>query len=212
MRQTIPASAPTALVPLATLDDLKADLAITDTSQDSRLSGILLEASSMALAFVGRAIMRADWRDLITVVPGQSPPSLVLGRWPVVAIKALSVAQEVWSADQLKSLNTDPDTGLIYPPDSSMTLWPPGEYVITYTAGYAALGGNDPVTVPPDIQRAVRQVANSLWNSTGRDVLLKSETEQGVGSASWSSSAPGLGGMPQSSADLLMRYRRKGPR
>ncbi|MFT8586810.1 phage head-tail connector protein [Acetobacter papayae] len=210
MRRTIPVGAPAALAPLASLEDLKADLGITDNGQDARLSSLLLEASGMALAYVGRSIMRAVWRDNITIEPGAKRLQLVLGRWPLLSIKAMSIGTVSLTPEQVEALNVDPASAIIYPADTGGRLWSAGSYTIDYTAGYALPGSNDPLLIPPNIQRAVRQIATGLWHGAGRDPLLKSEAEQGVGSTSWNVSAPGLGGLPQEAASILIPYRTAG--
>ncbi|WP_146882688.1 phage head-tail connector protein, partial [Acetobacter nitrogenifigens] len=54
MRRTTPVGPPAPDAPLASLADLKADLGVSDASQDARLALLLQDASSMALAYVGR--------------------------------------------------------------------------------------------------------------------------------------------------------------
>lgn len=210
MRRTTPVGAPAALAPLASLEELKADLGITDNAQDARLGSLLLEASAMALAYVGRSIMRAVWRDIITIEPGAKQLQLVLGRWPLLSINAMSIGGVSLQPEQIQALNVDPASAIIYPADTGGRLWSAGSYVIDYTAGYAPPGSEDLLPLPPNIQRAVRQIASGLWHSTGRDPLLKSESEQGIGSTSWNSSAPALGGLPQEAASILIPYRTAG--
>lgn len=210
MRRTTPVGAPAALAPLASLEDLKADLGITDNAEDARLSSLLLEASDMALAYVGRSIMRAAWRDIIMIEQGERRLRLALGRWPLLSITAMSIGSVPLLPEQIEALNVDPASALIYPADIGGRLWSAGSYVIDYTAGYAPPDLDDLLPLPPNIQRAVRQIASGLWHSTGRDPLLKSESEQGVGSTSWNSSAPALGGLPQEAASILIPYRTAG--
>lgn len=217
MQRSIPVNAPSALKPLALLEDLKADMGITDATQDTRLSSILLEASSMAVAYIGRPILQTDWRDIFDIPPGEKLLGLVLKNYPLVQINAFSSNGTLLTGDQIAALNVEPNSGTIWPADNGVPLWISGKYVVTYTAGYIAPGDkngtpSDPWSVPLDIQRAVRLVASSIWNSSGRDPLLKSESEQGVGSTSWNTPAPGLAGMPQSAADALARYRAGGIR
>lgn len=215
MSHTIRIGAPDQLVALASLSDLKSDLRISDNTQDADLSRRLLEASSAALAYIGRPVLSSDWRDIIDLQSDQSRISLVMGRYPVTGLKALSVNGAAISADELMNVfdSMDTSTGMLYPPDGGPCLWHPARYVITYTAGYsmpAADGSGG--SIPLDIQRAVRITASASWHDADRNPNIKSESEQGVGTTSWVATAFGTGGLPQDAANLLSRYRSGGIR
>ncbi|MFW7267537.1 phage head-tail connector protein [Gluconacetobacter sp. Hr-1-5] len=208
MRQTILAGPPAQPVALALLADLKADLGVTDDAQDSRLTTLLLDASDMVRTYIGRPILSATWRDVIELGPDEKCIGLTLGRCPVTAITAFSARGEAWSADAIGTLGQNSGAGMVFPPDGGPAMWRAGRYVVTYQAGWVAPsvgddGKADPGTLPRSIQQATRLTAAALWHASGRDPLLRSESEQGVGSSSWGSSAPGVGGLPQAAADVL---------
>lgn len=216
MRRTTPVGPPAPDAPLASLADLKADLGITDTSQDAKLALLLQDASSMALAYVGRPLIDRAWCDVIELGCEARQSDLVLGRYPVSVVTGLTIGATALDADAVAALPLNPEAGIVYPPDSGHPrCWRAARYVVTYRAGYtldsvAADGTAMRGTLPASIQRAVRLTAAALWHATGRDPLLKSESEQGVGSTSWDTSAAATGGMPQAAADILDAYRPAG--
>jgi len=63
-----------------------------------------------------------------------------------------------------------------------------------------------PVTLPADIRQAVLLTARSFYAAQDRDPLLKSESEQGVGSTSWALPDATTGGLPGNAAAFLYRY------
>ncbi len=212
MRRTVQISAPAALQPLALLDDLKADLSISDNTQDAELTRLLLEASAKALKFIGRPLMQAGWQDTFMVRPGAAQDMLCLGRYPLVSIQSFCVGELSLTPDQIKDLPLDPDAAIVYPPDARMPGWMPGIYTVQYTAGYVAPGTENAGTnvVPQDLQEAIRLTAAAIWYGKGRDPNLKSESEQGVGSTSWNAPSAGSGGMPQPAVDILTSYQTGG--
>lgn len=208
MRQTIQLGTPAVGLPLALLSDLKADLGISDDLQDARLQTLLLDASDMVVAYIGRPVLSATWRDVIVLGADDQRGALTLGRYPLSAIMAFSINGNAWSSDDIAGLPFNPDAGMIYPPDGGAVSWHAGHYVITYQAGWrpsstdndgAAIAG----TVPRMVQQATRLTAAGLWHASGRDPALRSESEQGVGSTSWVTTTPGAGGLPQAAADAL---------
>ncbi|OUL65121.1 hypothetical protein HK16_18900 [Acetobacter senegalensis] len=215
MAITIRVGAPPDQVPLASLSDLKSDLKITDDTQDVDLTRRLLEASGAVLAYIGRPILSSDWRDIMDLRQDQPRISLVLGRYPVTALKVVSINGTAMGGDDLINVFNamDASCGMLYPPDGGPALWHPARYVVTYTAGYSppeadGTGG----TIPLEIQRAIRITAAASWHGGDRDPNLKSESEQGVGSTSWVAAASGTGGLPQDAANLLAGYRSGGIR
>ncbi|MCE0743339.1 hypothetical protein LWC05_05465 [Acetobacter sicerae] len=218
MRQTIPVGSPAAPALLASVDELRAALNLSQSdSTDAQLSGLLQDASDMALRYIGRSILDCAWRDTITFESSEKRLSLVLGRWPVTAITALSINGHSLSDEGIASIPLDPASGLIFPPDDAAPLWSGGRYVVNYQAGWT-LDKTDSAgvlvagTLPAAIRRAVIIAAVALWHASGRDPLLKSESEQGVGSTSWDTSASATGGMPQAAADILAAFRAVGVR
>jgi len=198
-------------LPFVALSDFKAALSIADndTSQDGVLTNMLLAASSAVQSYIGRQITVADWSDRIRIAHGDRQLSLILAVHPVLSVadvfldgQALPVPAGGWDFDPL--------CGILYP--SHGPWWWPGRYSVSYRAGWAVPGMVDDggktlaVTMPADIRQAVLTAARSFYSAKDRDPLLKSESEQGVGSTSWATPDTASGGLPADSAALLSRY------
>lgn len=207
MRTTTPAGPTPVSVPLALLSDLRADLGIAGTDEDDRLTRLLLSASETVAAYIGRPILSQAWQDVFFLSANEWRSSLTLSHWPVSEIKSLSWRGEAFSLDAIAALPVNGSAGIICPPDGQM-MWRPGRYQIVYQAGWAAPGvsSGEGVALPETIQRAVRIMAAADYHATGRDPLLKSESETGVGASSWQTPTQGTGGMPLAAAELLDSY------
>lgn len=198
-------------LPFVALPDFKAALSIAeaDTSQDTVLLPMLLAASAAVQSYIGRQITIADWSDRIRIAPGDRRLSLLLGVQPLLSItsvlrdgQALSEPADGWDFDPL--------CGILYPSDGPW--WWPGRYSVTYRAGWVVPDMSDaddnalPVTLPADIRQAVLTAARAFYSARDRDPLLKSESEQGVGSTSWATPDAVSGGLPADAAAMLSRY------
>lgn len=216
--RTISVSAPAQPVALALRDSLKVDLGITDDSQDDRLDGLLLDASSLVLDYIGRPILNGVWRDVIEIRPDEQRLSIMLGIYPVTKIMAfVSHHGGALTPDQIGDLDLMAGSGIVYPPATGPALWSPGRYVVTYQAGYTPPArGDDGLpqegTLPRGISAAVLLAAKAAWHAADRDPLLRSESEQGTGSSSWAATVAGSGGLPQAAVDRLASYRAGGVR
>lgn len=193
---------------LASLDDLKADLSIDGTASDTTLTRYLLDASSAVLAYIGRPILRAQWRDIVIVREGQRLMGMPLGALPVLSLDAITRNGSDWDADDIAACQIDNAAGLVFPP--RWAFWPPGRYVIAYQAGYelADSAADPPVigTLPRPVGRAVLLTAAAAYHAAARgDPMLRSESEQGVGSTSWTGMTADSGGLPPEAAALLDR-------
>lgn len=198
-----------AVLPLATLQSLMNALSITDGNAAGDLTDILLQASQAVTSYLGRPLLIADREERIRIRPGDVQLSLRMTVWPVTGITAvlrdgnsLPIPPDGWDYDVT--------CGILYPSESH--LWGPGCYILQYRAGWVAPGQIDdggnaiPSTVPADVRSAVLTTARALYYAQSRDPLLKSESEQGVGSTSWATPDVSSGGLPSDAAALLNRY------
>lgn len=196
-------------LPLVSLQSLMDSLSITDGNAESALADILLRASQAVTSFIGRPLLIADREETVRIRPGDIQLSLKMTVWPVTGItaivrdgKPLPVPTEGWDYDVT--------CGLLYPSDGQ--FWGAGRYVLQYRAGWVAPdqvddgGSAIPSTVPADVRSAVLITARALYYSGDRDPLLKSESEQGVGSTSWGTPDASSGGLPPDASALLSRY------
>lgn len=200
---------PTTVLPLALLADLKAELGISDTSNDTQLSDRLLEASALVLDFIGQPVLSGQWTEEFVIEGGDHLKEISLSVRPLASISSFSRNGQDWTPDQINSLILDRRAGLLSR-STHGRWWPHGMYVAVYTAGYippevAQDGAVTKGTLPLTISRAAVLTAASMMQGIGRDLSLKSESAQGVGSTSWNI-ASGTGGLPQQAADMLLSY------
>ncbi|MEW9274406.1 phage head-tail connector protein [Gluconobacter oxydans] len=214
MRSISVGSAP-ALVPLASLEDLKTDLGITDAQSDQALQRFLMDATEVVLAFIGRPLLSQTWQDQVFVRHFPRTLSLLVGAYPVQKVLGILRNGTALSQDEVDDLVIADECGEIYRPDTERPFWPPGRYEITYQAGYQPPASQDdgtalPGNIPRPIQLAIRRVAAASYYAEGRDPALKSESAQGIGSTSWVTPDPTLGGLTPEAAGLVQRYQSSG--
>ncbi|MBF0889625.1 hypothetical protein [Gluconobacter cadivus] len=196
-------------LPLVSLQSLMDSLSITDGNAGGALADILLRASQAVTSYIGRPLLIADREETIRIRPGDIQLSLKMAVWPVTGITAvlrdgrpLPAPTDGWDYDVT--------CGILYPSDGQ--FWVAGRYVLQYRAGWVAPdqvddgGSAIPSTVPADVRSAVLITARALYYAGDRDPLLKSESEQGVGSTSWGTPDASSGGLPSDAAALLSRY------
>jgi Phage gp6-like head-tail connector protein len=108
-------------MPLATLDQLKLMLGITDTSQDALLTQILAGVDRAIYSFTKRDVLEEVTVTLI--MSGNGRPDLVLPHRPVTSITSVHVDQDGYWGD-----GTNP-----FPAE---TLWTPGVHYSLIRDGY----------------------------------------------------------------------------
>ena len=214
MRSISIGSAP-ATAPLASVQDLMTDLGITDAQAFDPLERHLLDATEAVLAFIGRPILSQTWQDQVFVRHFPRTLSLLVAAYPVQKVLGIVRNGTALSQDEIDGLVIADETGEIFRPDAERPFWHPGRYEITYQAGYQLPATQDdgtalPGNIPRPIQLAVRRVAAAAYYAEGRDPSLKSESAQGIGSTSWVTPDPALGGLTPEAAGLVQRYQSQG--
>lgn len=177
---------------LVSLVEVKAWLAITDDSSDDLLSGLISRVSSSITTWIGDPILEGEYRETLTVSPGQV--SVVLSRWPAAALSAVTLdGQDILAEVQLAD-----ESGLLIRLDGAGRTrpWQRGTLVVEYTAGRAG--------APGDIKQAALTLISAEWSARGRDPGLRSI---GIGDISLSYLDPGRQPSISSVAPLLEPYR-----
>ncbi|TWB22140.1 putative phiE125 gp8 family phage protein [Nitrospirillum amazonense] len=182
---------------LVTLADAKAWLNITDSSTDDLLSSAISRASAAVTSYIGRQVLAGSYRETIELPP--LAKELVLSRWPVTTLTAVTVDGDALDVDTAARL--DGDTGTLARLDSTGRSRPwswacRAVLVVEYTAGFD--------TAPADIQDAVLQLIIAAWSARGRDPGLRSI---GIGDISLSYLAPTAQPSVDTVASLLAPYR-----
>jgi len=200
--------------PYASLSELKPYLEIMTTDiQDDYLKTLLDDASALVDSYVGRPLRLDTYLDTQSVGWNEPCDTLTLRHRPVVQIESIKRNGE--DVDFPNGITADPTLGFIRPPQPFGRFWQPGHYTTIYIAGFVVAPGlpsdtNDGaefmVTVPRAVARATLIVAADLFRSRSRDMRVRSETAQGLGSTAWLDPQPGNGGMPTEACDLLQPW------
>jgi hypothetical protein len=184
---------------LATLDSLKAELGIADAAQDAQLGAYLDQASGLIGGFTGRFFPRAQWQDVFRL-EGRPKRSLVLSQRPVLQVESLHIDGQPFTGD---AIDLDPQSGVLRPSCRiGSAEWCAWRVVVIYTTGFL-LPGQDGRTLPDVVERACLDTAKGMFHAADRDPLVRSESEQGIGSTSWLDPDPNNGGLPASVAAML---------
>lgn len=185
---------------LTTTANARADLGLpAGAPSDDQIKRFIAQASASAASFCRRAFGREtvrerfeiDWRRRCDEDEG-----LLLSRAPVVRIVSVKVDGLTLapSAYQLEERPAHP-VSLFYLRhlvDGEPRAWTGRSVTVEYEAGWLLPGESrgDPATtaapdLPPDVERAVIQLVGAAASASGRDMMVKSEDVEGVGSFSY---------------------------
>src|SRR5512132_4500470 len=114
---------------LTTLEAIGAELSLSDWYDDDYLLGLIDQASAAVRSWCGRAFALEGVSETCRLT--RPAESLVLSRWPVVTIDAISEAGTVLTGSDFE---TEADKGLLYLLDDAdgRTDWPAGKIVVAY--------------------------------------------------------------------------------
>lgn len=195
----------TALVDLALV---KAELALTATTDDVLLTAWIARASLAAAQYCNRTLVAETVRDDIWFerdpypwqVPGGSSP-LQLARWPILPTPPVAVTLDGTALTVDDDYAIDVARGQLIRLDIAgrPCSWASVPVSISYAAGYSP--------IPADIQDAVIRMVKSRWFARLRDPMLRREEIPGVYSAEWWVSTGNTGNLSPDVADLLDNYR-----
>lgn len=136
---------------IVSLDDVKAHLNITSTTNDEELRFAILAASDWVESKIGPVAKRIYTQ---TVRCGGSP--IALDHAPVISVTSVTPAGGV--ALSALSLDADLDAGLIYPAFGySWPTWTYGTVTVVYVAGRTV--------VPAAVQWATKEYVAWLWDT-----------------------------------------------
>lgn len=186
---------------LTTVSNLRLDLGYGPAEPSDAALNRLIDVTSAAVeTYCNRIFARETVRETFDCVAGEN--WILLERYPVYQFVTLSVDGEVYDA-----ANYQNDDGFLYRLDDEgrRVPWGGGPFVVEYSAGYG-LPSDDPALpgpqLPFDIQSAISAEISAKQAQKGRDPLVRSEMEEGVGSTSWFAGG-GLSASSSSSGNLL---------
>lgn len=191
---------------LVSVADLKAFLAITSTSMDTKLTALKADIEAMVKTYCGRDLLVPS-TDYTEYYDGDGSLQLIVNQRPVISVASIYIDPSCLfeSGTLVPNLNSGSPAELI----SSARKLNSGiielfsyaflrgrrSVKITYSAGYA--------TVPSDLQRAVKLIAAKAWKM--QDLQMTGQISQQVGDKTVTYEPDSW---PKEAAEILHRYRR----
>jgi uncharacterized phiE125 gp8 family phage protein len=196
---------------LASLDDLRADLGITDGAQDPRLTKLLAEASAEfqteCKRVFGNQTIEQTFRQPVGFHRHRAREAdpLILDSFPVSSIT--SISEDGAAALAEADYEIDPASGEVWRlHDDIRSPWCSAKIVVTYIAGYV-LPNDEDVNLPADIQSAVRELATASYYGAGVDPNVRQLEVAGVGSETrWVGNPNGGAPYPETIQRTIDRY------
>lgn len=182
---------------LTTINSVKAELGISDNSEDEHLYRWIRQASGVIADYCNRVFAEETLEE--TFRSATNADTLVLARCPIVSIASI-VENGVALAEADYEIASASGT-LIRLCDDTRTCWPTGKIVVTFTAGYALLGD-----LPYGVERAAITLVSQYRHDAGRNPNIRSESTDGLGSTSWFDGAGSRGGLPPEVVGLLQSF------
>jgi hypothetical protein len=190
---------------LATVANVRADLSIgVEAMSDTQVGRMIDQATSAIESYCDRVFAQQVYRETYPQFRGAD--AIAYQRWPVTEIVTVTQGGSVLATDGYES-----DGRRLYRLGSGgRVCWPQSSLVMEYKAGWIMPGV--PVTglsvaLPPAVELACIGEVSAIMSRRSRDPLVRSETEEGVGSTSWQIQS-GMGPLTHpDSAGLLSEYR-----
>ena len=209
MPSTLTIITPATNTALATRAYVKGELGPTDNSTDAQIDAYIRQASDAIVGAINVDIAKATVaetfrrtrRGIICGARGSSSDSkLTLARMPVLSIS--SVVEDGTTLDPSEYELESADFGLLLRlRDGFLSTWSASTIVVTYTAGYDL-----PNSAPALLQRACALLVAQYKSSASRDLTVRSESTDGIGSTSWFDGAVDRGGLSPEVAGILQQF------
>lgn len=196
---------------LTTLDEVKAQLSITATDEDTYLESAITRATAAICTYLNVPSATNGTKTLgrETLVEtfrlARHEPLLVLSRYPITSIASITEDGTTVDAAEYEIRGG----GLVarLTADDVESCWLPVKIVVTYTAGWL-MPDDDGRTLPQDIEDACIALIKAARFNRTRDPLLRSENIlESLYSYTLFSPSDKDGVMPADVAALLAPYR-----
>jgi hypothetical protein len=191
---------------LTTKQKVKAELGISDISEDANITTWITQASDVISAECRRKFGEETVNESFRL-PYNFDGPLQLARKPVSAVA--SVTENGTLLTVTTDYEFDPATGLVTRLSGDTPIcWPWGKVVVIYTGGYALIDA-----LPFGIERACIQLVKHYRSGASRDPMLKAESTDIPGVISqrdefWVGGIGGSGQLPTEVSSLIAPYRR----
>jgi len=169
MYSTFTVTTPASDLSLLTVEELRAAVGVTDTSQDTVLTTLGLRLSASIARQCGVASDGVRSPTLLSETcsevfrPSRIAGSLVLARRPVTEITSIDENGTTLAASDYEISR---GSGLLMRLSGDRAAsWPCGKITVVYKAGFAA--------APDDLKLAASKLATALYSETARDPNLK---------------------------------------
>nr|WP_314074429.1 phage head-tail connector protein [uncultured Roseococcus sp.] len=188
---------------LCTVAQVKAELGIEGGGEDDALTVLITQASAAIESYCKRSLVLEGVQELFR--PGRRLEEIVLARYPVVDGASIIVDGAALDATDYE---IDAMAGLAWRLSGDHRIaWTARKIVVGYDAGYVLPTQGTAGTLPPDIQRACITLVTSYRQNAGRDLSVRSESAQDVGTTSWLDPRAGMEALLPQVAGLLAPYR-----
>lgn len=181
---------------LVTVADARAALGLFDRSDDDALTGFVDRASDVCARHCKRVFAEETITETFRLDLHQD--NLILSRYPVGEITSVVENGETLDAGAYE-LNAE--SGLLIRLHSDRPCWwPYGKITVVYRAGYAL-----PDAAPEGLRQAALQLVKAYYYGTDRDPLMRSESVDGLSSATFDTVSAGA--LPHDVRELLGPFR-----
>lgn len=186
---------------LTSLAVVKSEFNITDSSEDATLTRYIRQASAAIARHTGQVwgretVEQTDWWNGSN---GCSPRGLLLRRALDVDLVSITENDTALDVDDFAV-----DGAVLYRIVGGETwryYWGP-KTVVTYASGYDL-----PDAIPADVEQAALLTIAAMRLGRNRDPMLRSESAEGIGSASYVANSD-MDGLPSMACALLEPWRR----
>jgi hypothetical protein len=174
---------------LTTTANVRGDLGLSaEAPAEAQLQRWIDQASQQAATYCRRTFGRETVRQRLDLAcDGVLAPcgGILLDRWPVVSIASVKLGGMLMAPETYAT-----DGRMLYRMDGDeRRCWYGRDVVVQYEAGWllpSETRGNPAITtaedLPADIERAVIQLVGAAISASGRDIMIKSEDVEGIGS------------------------------
>lgn len=209
MRSILEIGTPATTTKLTTLERVKLELSITDSSKDAILNAKIDEAGSDIEAFLGYRVARETVTETFWQAPvNEAPEYILLERFPVASITSVTLDDDLLASSLYR---LDANTGILYKLDDAglgSTWFVSESLVIVYVGGYL-LPGESGRNLPFAIEAAVVDLVQDFWFAKGRDPSAMEEDIPGVMRIRrWVGAVGAAGELPPSVTSKLTPFRR----
>lgn len=192
----IPSIASPVAQSLASRVNVKTDLDITTSTEDSYIDRLIAAASLDAINYCGRQFLKDTIVETFYI--SECVDILATSRYPIVTITSITVDGVALTADEYLY---EKETGFIRKLDEDGDLedWDAEKTVVTYEGGYT--------TVPADLEAAVISLIKGRRAARRRDPSVRSEKVPDVLETTYWVKGPGEADLPPDVAGVFDRYR-----